>query len=188
MPIISWPTSVGRSLAFQASLSQLAQLQRIPKGFVVMPNPLPVYNVELRDLLLTADAGVAAKQVCWRYFANGNSLDTVIAGDVDLSSPPRVLRISYGSPVWDALQVASADHPQVPDIARLQYEPRLLRVPGLYIEAYWMRMLSPTAPGADTGWVIPYHMFQRQESPDIGTLSTMTNFSAQLMRFAGGQL
>jgi hypothetical protein len=188
MPIISWPMSVARSLAFQASLSQLAQLQRIPNDFVIMPNPLPVYNVDLRDLLLTADAGVAAKQVCWRYFANGNSQDTVIAGDVDLSSPPRVLRISYGSPVWAALQVASTDHPQVPDMARLQYEPRLLRVPGLYVEAYWMRMLSPTAPGADTGWVIPYHMFQRQDSPATGALSTMTNFSVQLMRFAGSQL
>jgi hypothetical protein len=188
MPIISSPGSVAQSQAFQASLSQLVQLQRIPKNFQILPNPLPLYSVELRDLMITGDASTAAKKVCWRYFANADSEDTIIAGDINMSTPPRVVRLSYGSPAWSSLQVASEPHPDVPQMNELRYEPLLLRVPGLYVEVYWMRLLAPTTAGIETGWVIPYHMFQREEGPQLARMYSMTAFNDQLLSYAGAQL
>jgi hypothetical protein len=188
MPIISWPTSITQSRAFQASLSQLVQLKRIPKDFAIMPNPLPVYSVGPRDLINSTDANVAAKLVSWRYFANGSSPNSVIAGDVSLSLPPRITSLSYGNQVWNSLQVAEATHPDVPKMDTSLYEPRLLRVPPLYVEAYWMKSLSPSSPGEETGWIIPYHMDQPPDSPDLARMYPMKAFSDQLLRLALTQL
>jgi hypothetical protein len=42
----------------------------------------------------------------------------------------------------------------LPDLHGRSYDPRLLRIPGLYIEAFW---LKPLSPGDETDLVVPYH-------------------------------
>ena len=156
MPIVFYPTSFRKTQAFQAGLLHLVQLHRIPAGLTVYPHTLQIYNLGARDVLAKADPGVTAKLVSWRYFAGGDNETTTVAGDVDASSTPQVTSLSYGASAWTALKAAEALE-NLPDFSgpAASYEPRLLRIPGLLTEAFWLKSLSQSA-GREADWVVPY--------------------------------
>jgi hypothetical protein len=160
MPIISWNQSTKRTLAFKAALKQLSQLKGIPSNLTIYP-PLPLYDVGLRDAIRSSSSlDTSGKLVGWRYFAGGRSEGTAVSGDMDLSSVPKVTSLSYGEPVLLALE-AIQKAASLPDLANAQFEPRLLRIPGLLLECLWLTPIqAPTAEPASAGapgWVFPYH-------------------------------
>jgi hypothetical protein len=156
MPIVLWPPSVKQREVFEAGLRDLVALHRIPEGLIVDPNPLPVYSFELRDVLARAELADRGKLVSWRYYATGGAPATVVSGDVTTTSTPQLTTLSYGPAVVEAMNTAK-------DIQKRRgaevpsYEPRLLRIPGLLVEAHWVKPLVQPAGGKATGWVLPYN-------------------------------
>ncbi|MDQ2843695.1 MAG: hypothetical protein M3Y72_22175 [Acidobacteriota bacterium] len=161
MPIIYYPTLFRQSQVFKAGLLQLSQLHRIPAGLSVYPHTLPIFNLGAREILANADPGSTAKQVGWRYFAGVDNPKTTVAGDVDMSSVPQIASLFYGASAWTALQAAEALG-DLPDLSGDSYEPRMLRIPGLLIEALW---LKPLSAGAGTDRIVPYHTLIKSLDP-----------------------
>jgi hypothetical protein len=108
MSIIWWPTLPQQKRVFEASMAQFARLHQM-SGLKVLPNPIPIYHLGVRDLVRDADPNMDGKLVGWRYYATGDGPDAAIAGDVDLSSPPRVIRLSHGTVVRKALTAQHED-------------------------------------------------------------------------------
>jgi hypothetical protein len=185
MPIIWWPTLMTQRRVFEASMLQLAQLRHM-SGLAVLPHPIPIYHLGIRDLVRVADPSMDGKLVGWRYYAMGHGADAAIAGDVDLSTPPRVIRLSYGPVVRKALAAQRDDVRKVPDIDTTRYEPRLLRVPGLLAEMFWLKSLSQPRPDQDSGWVIPYHTFITGFA--CKEAHAMNAFKGELCRIAAEEL
>lgn len=178
MPIIWWPTSLKQIRAFQAGLSQLARVRSLPADLIIRPHPLPVYNLNVRELVASDDTAATETLVNWRYFATADS-GTTLAGDLDLASQPRLTSVSYGTPVLDALDKAKEKEElqKLPDMQTCAYEPRLFRVPGLFVEAFWLKALTPPVEGKETGWIVPYHTFLPL---DPHKLCSMKDFRKQL--------
>ena len=153
MPIIFYPVLRIQSEAFQTSLQQWMQLRRIPEGLSVHPNRYPVYNLGARDVLAQTDLSATARLISWRYFANEDPGGVTVAGDVNLASPPRVVSLSYGTANREYLNTAGRLG-NLPGLNARSYDPRLLRIPGLYVEAFW---LKPMSPGDETDLIVPYH-------------------------------
>jgi hypothetical protein len=83
--------------------------------------------------------GEKARPVGWRFFA-GRSEDTALLGWVTRRGPQepwRMTSASYGPRVWAALQEARALQ-DLPRIRGAEYQLRVLTVPGLHLEGFWM--------------------------------------------------
>ena len=161
MPIVFYPTSLRQSQAFEAGLLHLVQLDRIPTGFRIYPFTLPVYNLGTRDVLANADLKATARLVSWRYFAANDNQSTAVVGDVDATATPRVTGLSYGALALETLKATQALE-SMPGLSATHYEPRLLRIPGLLVEAFWLKTMSP---GDEADLVVPYHTLIKELSP-----------------------
>jgi len=155
MPIIYTPTLRRQKQVFEAGLLQLMQLRRIPANLTIDQYTFPIYNLTARDVLSNANLSTAARLLGYRYFAHGDSPEAVVAGDVDASST-RVTALSYGSSVQKTLVAKKGldEQPDLEDPVASNYEPRLLRIPGLYVEAFW---LKPLSAGGQADLIVPYH-------------------------------
>jgi hypothetical protein len=163
MPIQPWPASPKQLRAFQAALSQLAELHPIPAGLTSQQR-LPIYNVGLRDVIAAKDPSGIGTQVSWRYFATDDGQTNAVSGDVDLSEVPRVTSLSYGPEVLAALK-ASDSLDKIAALPADDFEPRLLRIPGLLLECFWLTpMLQPES--VEPAWVVPYHTVLKTQTLD----------------------
>jgi hypothetical protein len=184
--IIWWPTLMQQKRAVAASVQKLAQLRPM-SGLTILPNPLPIYHLGVRDFVRNATPDMEGKLVSWRYYAVGANPDDAIACDVDLSSPPRIIRLSSGIAVRRALAAQQEDAVKASDKDQsTQYEPRLLRVPGLLAEMFWLKPLSGPRSEQDTGWVVPYHTFAKNF--DARDAHAMNAFKGQLANSAAAEL
>jgi len=110
---------------------------------------LQVFSMGLKSIAAGADID-AAKPVGWRFMVRSGEdaaaalvLNTL--GDVS----PRMSSLSRGPEVAKAIDVKS----QLEKLVQTQdqsYEIRVLRVPGVFVEAYWLQ------PKVGAGWVIPF--------------------------------
>jgi hypothetical protein len=162
MPIIYWPTLVKQTQAFRTGLDQLAQLKKIPTDLTIQP-PLPVYNAGVRDVIMNSNLDASAKLVAWRYFAVSDSQGIAVSGDLDLGALPRVTSLAYGKSVLETLRTTEGPASTDPDLLNAQFEPRLLRIPGLLLECLWLSPMQPL--GGAIGWVVPYHTLIRDLGP-----------------------
>lgn len=137
---------------------------------------LPVYILSVRSL---ADGKVAprAKQAGWQFLTVGPD-GLTISGDVpsqsSASEPPAASR-SRG-PV---LQKALAAYNAVKDFDQVKfspYEPRALRIPGLHIEAFWLRKKpeNPNVEQLDSDFVVSFQTFNAELSSE--PILTMRQF------------
>src|SRR4051812_20564116 len=128
-----------------------------------------VYNVGLPDL--AAGLGVAnAKPSAWRFLAADVS-GTAIAGEVPNATQDRgwlMTSLSHGPHIAAALQ-ASVDLEALDEVQSLDYDLLTLRIPGLLIEAFW---LKPRAGGAEL--VVPY--ITRSKQVELFHKYTMDEF------------
>ena len=165
MPVITWQPNPEQSQAFQAGLGLLTQLKRVSSQLTVNPNPLPIYNLGARDVTAGTDIGAAGKLAGWRYYATDASAARAVSGDLDSSSTPRVTKLSYGPDVWEIWKRIEALGAGVGLPENGMYEPCLLRIPGLLIEAFWFRPRMQSGGAADSGWVVPYHTLLKDLDP-----------------------
>jgi hypothetical protein len=178
MPIKSWPTSAKKELVFQAGLDRFIQLKRLP-GRPAIQLLLPVYHVGVRDVLQNNSVDAFQNLVSWRFLATGAGDEAAIAGEVCTSHCPRLLNISRGPSVSKTLKAVGTAETLHPDFREFDYEPRLLRFPGLLLECLWLSRLTPA--GAAAGWVIPYNSL----IPSLpGTLVAANAFYAEIKTVA----
>src|SRR6267142_3745314 len=112
---------------------------------------LRVFSLGLKSVA-TGGKGIAdAKPVGWRVMVGGDSGQAVIAhvhealGDV----PPRMTGLSRGPEIGTAIRVADLLN-KLQEAQDQPYEARVLRVPGVPIEVFWLK------PASGNGWVVPF--------------------------------
>lgn len=142
MPLLLWGSSMQRRQAFQAGLDHLFELGRVTSQPPVDPHPRPLHVFGLRDVLAKqAIVQTPAVPISWRYFAGVDS-GAPVAGDVNVSTPPKVTGLRYGPQVTKILEAEKA-LASLPEIAgSVDWELRLLRIPGVLVEAFWFTLPS----------------------------------------------
>ena len=106
-----------------------------------------VYSVGLKTIRDLKKLDGINKPLCWRFFADGHEamrMATCCFATHELNgSQAKVIAVLQGAEVADIL--ASAEQlnhlNQVTD-PNYQYEIRVLRIPGLSLEAFWLKALS----------------------------------------------
>ena len=93
---------------------------------------LNVFTLQIRHL----NEGVgAATPAGWRFLSGGEVAADVVAGkDGELPRMTSLLR----DPLVDRAAKAVREVENLPEVARSDYELRVLRVPGILIEAFWL--------------------------------------------------
>ena len=141
--------------------------QAYKRGFVGEPPAIPTladlgklpYQAAQHVFLLRLDDAARvggperAREAGWRFFA-GESEDTALLGIVSRRGPQEPWRMTsayYGPRVWAALQ-QSRDLQSLPRVRDAGFELRVLAVPALQLETFWM---VAQAQG-DTDLVAPF--------------------------------
>jgi hypothetical protein len=103
---------------------------------------LRIYALSVEELANDA-VDLSPEAVGW-YFVGTDSTGDIVAGEVPVtsgvpdSSQPLTASLSFGSAVCEALKA----YDQVkthPELQAQPYQPRWLRIPGLRIEAFWLK-------------------------------------------------
>jgi hypothetical protein len=157
--------------AFSLGLAEAPDL-----GEEFLPNSgyhLPAYTLSLKDLKNLPGPNIdnAAREVAWQCVAVSKNAPEKMAlvGEVTpqyraprpagqvFDGPVRMTSFSHGEVIDGAYKKAKDLLAQKDDLLKKykcagDFEPRMLRIPGLLVTAFWLK--SPT-PGAD--WVVPLH-------------------------------
>jgi hypothetical protein len=133
--------------AVQETLSQRAErsdfatraLRDAPAGELALAAPHPVYTLGLRALV--EDAGLAAAELTgWRYLVQqGDS--TIASAEIHLGAAgPDASRLEVNEgPFVRATESAIAKAEELPELERVTYELRLLKIPAVYVIALWLK-------------------------------------------------
>jgi len=133
---------------------------------------LPAYAISLKDLVnLQAGQSIdqAAREVAWQCIAVSKS-GSVVVGEVTpgtkaprpsgqvFNGPVKMSSLSYGPIINGAFKIVIGLAAFADDLLKKfhiegDYEPRMLRIPGILMTALWLK--SQTAGGTD--WVVPLH-------------------------------
>jgi len=133
---------------------------------------LPAYAVTLKDLANLAagqDIDSVANEVAWQCLAVSPSGSVVIGEVTPRSQAPRPAGQVFDGPVrmthLSRGQIIDSIYKTVVGLANRaddliqefnltgDYEPRMLRIPGLLVTAIWLKSQTP----GGTDWVIPLH-------------------------------
>jgi hypothetical protein len=189
------------STGVRAFVREAVDDQAFQKGFVGEPPAIPTladlgklpYQAAQQVFLLRLDdaarvGGAAnAREAGWRFFA-GESEDTALLGIVSRRGPQEPWRMTsayYGPRVWAALQ-QSRDLQALPRVRDAAYELRVLAVPALQLETFWMVAQSE----ADTDLVAPFPAGDNQLIRELNRepVYTMPDFVATIRPLALAEL
>ena len=144
MPIIPTIVSSQTSEALQKGLQDLNR--PLPDISTVPGNH--VFTLGLQEI---AD-GVAldaAQRIGWQFLISGQAMAAVDVSESALQ-PPVVTRLAEGNAVTD-MATARKSLENLSQIQTSDYELRLLRIPGLRIDAFWLKSLAGMGD-----WVVVY--------------------------------
>ena len=127
----------------------------------------PIYSVGLHWIQHPEALAGLEKIFCWRFIA-GDLTAGLAAGcwataEVD-GVPPKILAAIQGAEAADVL--SSANRLNNLNVVNGQpdnhYDVRVLRVPGLSLEAFWLKFTGVGAAGvASSDWIVPYGLVVR---------------------------
>ena len=153
MPISKWPSKPSHKDKVEGGLDHLFQLKRVSPKPAVHDHPLPVYHLTLQDIVAHEKVKrVPHKLFSWRYFASDDA-KICATGEVE-HALPRLNNLTYGSDLRKELDAAEElaqkhanDH---------EYEPRILRIPALLIEAFWLVPRESSSDLKVEDVIVPY--------------------------------
>jgi hypothetical protein len=120
----------------------------------------PIYTLGIRVL---AQGGTSAGQVGWHCLCP-TSKGTSIGCDVPYvnSAPDLRASQSQGSAIDSAAAALDwiSEHPEIERTGEA-YECRLLRIPGLLIEAFWLKAPPYNNGLASHDFVVPFHTYEK---------------------------
>src|SRR5262249_39376670 len=158
-------------------------IRRLPEEY----HPLQVYTLKLENLV--KDSAIAGAEMAgWRFLAGGQ-LGPPVAGHLttsDKDSGWKMTSLSRGPRIADFLQAAIkliALVPPLEDLQSQRYELRMLSIPGLLIEAFWLK-----SPAGDKDYVVPYNalsgeLIEKRVVPMDEFLRTIWNLAEERLRF-----
>jgi hypothetical protein len=160
--------------AFSLGLAEAPDL-----GEEFLPNSsyhLPAYTLSLKDLNNLKDGQSiddVAREVAWQCVAVSKNApdETAVIGEVTpqhqaprpagqvFDGPLRMTSLSHGEVIDGAYKIAKDLHARKDDLAKKykladDYEPRMLRIPGLLVTSVWLKSKKV---GGGTDWVLPVH-------------------------------
>lgn len=116
-----------------------------------------VYTLGLRDIVDGKRVDDSLNHTSWRFLAGGHK-NVSTAGSFqttpDLSKVTGVLESPEIAGILNNIQQLN-DLPQVKEPFNNMYELRVLRIPGIYIEAFWLKCMK----GPPGDWLVPYGVF-----------------------------
>ena len=140
----------------------------------------PIYSVGLRTIQIPTVLAGLNQPICWR-FITGSSDPTDQAATGCWATPEiqglpaKVVAAVRGLEATDVLASTTQLNQLsiVVDQPANQFEVRVLRIPGLVVEAFWLKYTGLT-PGAED-WIVPYGLIQGTANiiklPGGGTLN-----------------
>ena len=109
-------------------------------------DPQPLFLLGLREI--AENTGVkAAKPAGWRFFA-GRRAGAILMGKLSIRIPSEGWKLTagnYGDRTWEVYQATLALD-QLPQVKEADYELRVLVIPGLNLEGFWL-VAQPPKPG-----------------------------------------
>jgi hypothetical protein len=146
---------------FLHDLARIKDVGDVVRGLPAEYAPLQVHTLRLDDLVRKADIA-SAKKAGWRFLAGGKKLGQPVAADVTEPSqdiPPKMTSLSHGPQISEFLQAVLDLLPlvQAECGAVDSYELRILSIPGILIEAFWLK-----SPAGDQDLVVPYRNLSRE--------------------------
>jgi hypothetical protein len=153
-------------------------------------DPQQVFTLGLSHLQTAADTN-AAKPAAWRYFA-GNAYGKTVLGHCSADAATglwELASLSYGDRVWQALRASQSLDLQPGISLAHSYELRVLKIPGLLLEAFWL--VSSTG-GTDLAVVFPpppYQLHRRLNARAVYEMPVFLDIARALaidrLRFGG---
>ncbi|MEO8372541.1 MAG: hypothetical protein ABI806_25365 [Candidatus Solibacter sp.] len=142
-----------------------------------------LYVLDLRDVADNADV-ISPRAAGWRFFA-GNSPGNIVMATVKRKGDNwRMTSSHYGERVWEMLEAVRALD-QMTELEGGKYEVRVLTVPGLNLEVFWL-----TDKQAGTDLAVPFPAPPKQPIEELNKypVYTMTNFLAAIRPLARQRL
>lgn len=149
MPLLTAEPPADVARGAMATLGQQAERRalRLPGLASAAPDtlqltaPHPVYNLDL-DELAERRGLAAARLTGWRFLITAGS-SVLAAAEVAADGTTGAGEFSHinAGPFVDATTRAQAIAEQLPEVTAGRYELRLLRAPGLYVMALWLKDL-----------------------------------------------
>jgi hypothetical protein len=150
------------------------------------PVPQQVFQLSLKAAAINSST-IHPPSAGWRFLAGHGPGESVLGRMVqDPSSKAwKLAGAFFGERVWEAY-VASQGLGSLPEVAKNDYELRVLAVPGLNLEAFWL--VAQTAGSVDL--IIPFPTRDHQLIPTLkgGNPYKMVTFLALIRPLAGGLL
>jgi hypothetical protein len=147
--------------------------------------PQPVFQLSLNEAANNTGT-INPPSAGWRFFIGHGVTETVLGRVVQVppSNTWKLTGVFYGERVSAAL-VASQDLVHLPDVATNDYELRLLAIPGLNLEVFWL--VAQSAGAVDL--IIPFPATQHviPMPPSLNAYSIVT-FLALIRPLAGSLL
>jgi hypothetical protein len=129
-------------------------------------NQQQVFALGLSDLASEA----APRPIGWRLFAGNNQGKTVLGHVIPTSAAGwKLTGCFYRDRVWDILQ-ASLALGSLPVVHQADYELRLLTIPGLNLEAFWLVAKQP----GQSDLVVPFPAAPNQPISGLNTSGAFT--------------
>jgi hypothetical protein len=161
-PSVVWMKSLRASLAGFAPTGSPLTTGLMDENWPGPQAAHPIYSVGLRHILLPEALDSLDKIFCWRFIAGdltaGMAAGCWATAEVD-GVPARVIAAIRGAEAADVLSSANALNNLniVSGQPDNHYDVRVLRVPGLSLEAFWLKFTGDTASGgASSDWIVPY--------------------------------
>ena len=124
----------------------------IMKALASIVEPQTVYVLGLQQIIEGTPPG-EQNFAGWRYLTD-IAPDLAVAGYISQQDgAPTFAGIAYGRQLADAVR-ASEEVETRPEVAGATYELRLLGVPGLLVDAYWLHWANDR--GSDKDFIFPY--------------------------------
>jgi hypothetical protein len=149
---------------------------------------LPIFVLGLRQLA-SGIVARGAKQAGWQFLTI-DPKGVITSGEAPVagSSAERAAITRSQGPSWIKAFSAYGDAKKLGQLIDNDYEPRTLRIPGLRIEAFWLRrkLGDDSSEQLDADLVVPFHTF----NPDLlaQQVFSMKNFLAIVQPLAGRQM
>jgi hypothetical protein len=119
---------------------------------------LPVYVLSLRALMKgrgMGDAKLVGYQMLTSYGGRPVMAEVALDGQAGRRCASRIT-----GPVADAALTSYRKVEKLKEIKGKTYEPRMLRIPALRIDAFWLR--GSDDAGHDQDWIVPYHTYSQE--------------------------
>lgn len=146
----------------------------------------PIYSVGLQSIMNPNVLASLNQPICWRFMTGGSDPTELASGcwatPEAPGMPPKIVAAVRGLEATDVLASTALLNKLsiVADQPGNQFEIRVLRIPGLVVEAFWLKYTGVEAGSAD--WIVPYGLVQGSANiiklPGGGTLNKNQPYAA----------